>query len=361
MGVFDLFNSKRIKMTLGDMQYYTKAMHPHEYDEYETAILSGKTSLKILKSQLQAWEEKIEELDAWEIDFNTVTTLRSSAVQLEKEGKPEEALFRYLTAIDTAVKSKALHFGNFSHDIERVIIIYGKLRQKEKLVEFLKLNIEKYPSYSAEWKIRLAKLQNTKSSKIDVDKSSITLPSKSSKTLGDKINAIKAKYPEFDFYSRIDPSDETAKYSFLMSLNKQCYNIRQQLSLALKEADKIIDQAKLAESESRYKDAIDLYEKLIVEEIENPLPYSRLIIIYRKLKWQDDEARILKSGVDFFSKLRDRQKKYVLDLASKYRQLDKALEYIDNYKKVHYYGGAFELYNPYPIVSKWEERLKKIT
>ncbi len=40
---------------------------------------------------------------------------------------------------------------------------------------------------------------------------------------------------------------------------------------------------------------------------------------------------------------------------------DKALEYINSDKKIFYFGGAFELYNPQKTrIEKWQKRLNKL-
>ena len=133
-----------------------------------------------------------------------------------------------------------------------------------------------------------------------------------------------------------------------------------QLRKYLNYLESILNRAKAAENEKNLKLAIEIYEKLIVEEFEGKEPYERLMIIYRKLKWVSDEIRILKLAINFFSNLREEQKKYVLKLAEKYNMSDKALEYINSGKNFFYYGGAFELYNPYPVINKWKERLIKL-
>jgi hypothetical protein len=58
--------------------------------------------------------------------------------------------------------------------------------------------------------------------------------------------------------------------------------------------------------------------------------------------------------------LKRRQQEHVIQLATKYGKLDFAKKRINNDEKISYYGGAFELYNPYTIISKWKERLDKI-
>ncbi|MDR1584052.1 MAG: hypothetical protein LBS55_12510, partial [Prevotellaceae bacterium] len=103
-----------------------------------------------------------------------------------------------------------------------------------------------------------------------------------------------------------------------------------------------------------------IYEQIVAEQYFMPNPYDRLIKIYSKAKLKFDEIRILKYAINHFSELRNRQKGYVIQLATKYGKLDFANEQINNDKKISYYGGAFELYNPYTIISKWKERLDKL-
>ena len=50
------------------------------------------------------------------------------------------------------------------------------------------------------------------------------------------------------------------------------------------------------------------------------------------------------------------QYKYIYFLADKYGVRDINGIPIDKYGKIYYYGGTFELYNPYPIIGKWEKQ-----
>lgn len=96
-----------------------------------------------------------------------------------------------------------------------------------------------------------------------------------------------------------------------------------------------------------------------VQKYYMPDPYDRLIKIYSKAKLFDEEKRILLLGIDHFRQLRTKRKEYVLHLAQKYNATDFATERIDNGKKITYFNGVFELYNPFPIVEKWQERAEK--
>jgi hypothetical protein len=114
----------------------------------------------------------------------------------------------------------------------------------------------------------------------------------------------------------------------------------------------------MAENQGNYKTAIEVYEKLIVEEYEGKQPYERLMVIYRKLKWKVQEIDILERAITFFEDLRIKQKDNVLTLAKKYGMESKALEFIQSEKKIQYYGGVFDLYSPNQTIEKWKARLE---
>ena len=77
---------------------------------------------------------------------------------------------------------------------------------------------------------------------------------------------------------------------------------------------------------------------------------------------QENSLRILGLSLEgVFTKLKKKQLDYVLSLAKKYGMKKKALEYINQDKKIFYYGGAYELYNPQVNrLKKWNARLQKL-
>jgi soluble cytochrome b562 len=77
----------------------------------------------------------------WSKEFNNTIATREKALQLEKEGKLFEALDIYLDSINKDENSKKLTIYNYAFDIDRVIVLYGKTKQKEKLKPFLEENV----------------------------------------------------------------------------------------------------------------------------------------------------------------------------------------------------------------------------
>lgn len=122
----------------------------------------------------------------------------------------------------------------------------------------------------------------------------------------------------------------------------------------------MIEEAQALEKDYNLALASVIYEKIINEQYYLPTPYDRLIKIYSKAKLTNHEKRVLELSITFFTALRERQKEYVIYLAKKAVKLDFCIQWINNNEKIFYYGGSFELYNPFLIIEKWEERLLKL-
>jgi tetratricopeptide (TPR) repeat protein len=297
--------------------------------------------------------------DAWFKEFHNLGSLREQARKYEKDKRYTEAIAIYLQSIERGEKSKLLNIYNYAYDIERVIVLYGKTKQKELLIQFLEEKIEMYPDFREvkDWAVRLTKINSTGQIKTIPIATNDILPQKpSNPTIGKKISDFKKSMPEFNFYFDMKEGSDTFAYNHNVSLG--LFNQLRQYREAF---ETIKSLAKIAENEGDYKKAIEAYEKLIIEECEDAEPYERLIIIYSKLNWKAEEKRTLDRAISFFTKLKETQLDYTLNLAQKYGMKAKALEYINQDKKIFYYGGAYELYNPQTSrLKKWNERAKKI-
>ena len=124
----------------------------------------------------------------------------------------------------------------------------------------------------------------------------------------------------------------------------------------------LIHEAELATSIKDYQKAAFIYEQIIAEKYWKPAPYDKLILIYSRAMLLDDEIRVLKLSIDYFTKLRAKRHQYIMALAEKYN----ALDYIEKKKKTtgrinYYYGwkGDICLYDSYPAIDKWIKRLEK--
>jgi tetratricopeptide (TPR) repeat protein len=342
MGILDFFFREKSSPASKDLKHKSQDLI-NDYDKFKKDL-----------EALQAHN------DAWSKEFHDLGSLRDKARQYEKEQRFIEAITIYLNSIERGEQSKLLNIYNYAHDIERVIILYGKTKQKELLIQFLEEKIKMYPDFCdiKEWAVRLTKLTSTGQVKTTPKIPTDILPQKaSSPTLGKKISDFKESMPEFNFYFDMAEGSDTFTYNNNVPLG--LFNKLRQYREAF---ETIKSLAKIAENEGDYKKAIEAYEKLIIEECEDAEPYERLIVIYSKLKWKVEERRTIERAISFFTKLKEKQLDYTLNLAQKYGMKMKALEYINQDKKIFYYGGAYELYNPQTSrLKKWTERLKRLS
>lgn len=294
----------------------------------------------------------------WEKEFSKTISFRNKAQQLEKRGMLDKAIFSYLEAINYGEENDNLNIYNYSFDIDRVIILYGKTKQKKILINFLRDKIAKYEEIydTKDWSLRLEKLTNDKRfNSASLSQNDIIKYPANKPTLGKRVEDFKKSMPEFNFYFDLQEGDNT--FSYNNGVHTQLFKDLHQYNSPLKS---LINTGKLAETKMDYKTAIETYELLISEEYEGPEPYDRLIVIYSKLNWVNEEKSTLERAILFFTNLKAKQRDYVLNLAAKYGMKEKALEFLNNDKKIFYYMGAFELYNPHVTrLKKWNARLLK--
>lgn len=340
MGLFDFFKSSSNKK-------------PESLSEPKSQIIDSYEKLNQETDRIRA-ENKL-----WQNDYNKIIELSNKASYFEKLGQIQEAIELYHKAVDFGEKSEKLSINNYAHDIERVIILYGKIKDKNNQIAFLQRVIETYPEYRnvKKWLVRLTKLIGHGEPEKDLKPSHITKPVAGNPTIGKQFENFKKSLPEFNFYFDLPEEMQTFEYLRLYQIIPT--NQAKDLKNFMDSFDIILSKAKIAENEGDFKTAIEAYEKLIVEEYEGIQPYERLMIIYKKLKWKEEEIDILNRAISFFENLKEKQKNNVLSLAEKYGMESKAIEYTNANKKIQYFGGVFDLYSPNPIIEKWKSDLKK--
>ena len=298
----------------------------------------------------------------WEKEFKHLSDSRIKGSCFEKENKYIEAIEVYLSSIEYGEKSNLMSITNYGYDIERVIILYGKLKQKDYLRQFLERMISTYPDCreAIKWDARLAKItpDNLTKENTELNVQDINKPIAQKPTLGAKIQAFKKALPEFNFYYNMPEGMHTGTY--LAEENPVPFDRMSELRELRQAFKAVIEKANVAEKRNDVKGAIEAYEKMLVEEYEGREPYERLMILYRKLKWKDEEIRVIQYAIFFFENLREEQLNYVRTLAEKYGKKEFANDYIARGMRIQYYGGAFDLYNPFPVIAKWKTRLEKL-
>lgn len=342
MGLFDLFKLKVQNKISQEKQDFAKAMQ----DGFEQT----KREIEKLQAENASWQKEFDRI----IDF------REKASSLEKEGRLQEAIEEYTKSVLFGEASGRLNLNNYVHDIDRLIVLYNKTKQKALLADFLETLISKYPDYrgAQKWAVRLSSIKDIKVQTDGLKLEDIEKAHPNKPTLGEKFQAFLYTFPKFNFYYDMPEGMNTFEY---ISLRKPVPFEKSAELRSFKDAfESILNKARIAENENNLKVAIRVYEKLVVEECFDTEPYERLMIIYRKLSWKTEERRIIQTAINFFSNLKEKQRKNVLTLAQEFKVTDKALEFINDDKKVFYYGGAFELYNPYPIIEKWKDRLANL-
>lgn len=172
--------------------------------------------------------------------------------------------------------------------------------------------------------------------------------------LGDVFESvIRNRVPEFDFYqSSTGERVQNDFLSFKRSL-EPVYKIQQHFR-------SVLDAAEKFESEGEMEKACYNYEQLLFEKYYMPAPYDRLIKIYSKAHLRIAEKEVLIASIEHFKALKENRRKYVEQLADKYGAQAFLAQRISEGKKISYFNGVFELYNPFAIIEEWEKRLSKI-
>ena len=344
MGIFDFLKPKKKIITTNTDKEQKAKIHINNYE------------------QLKKEYDRLHNANAvWGKEYGILAKISKKACSFEKAGELNEAIEEYIKAVKYCEQSSRLNINNYAQDIERIIILYGKTKQKENQIKFLNRVLEKYPDYrdANKWAVRLSKLSSEKLVNIaELKSSDIEKQLGSNPTLGKQMQIFKDKLPEFNFYYDMPEGMETLEY--LSKRKPVPFEKSVELRKFRELFESIMSKAKIAENEKDLKTAIEIYEKLVAEEYEGKEPYERLMILYRSLKWIEEEKQIIKHAILFFGQIKDNQKNKVISLAREYGMESKALEYINEKRKIYYYGGAFELYNPFPIIEKWEKRLVKI-
>jgi two-component SAPR family response regulator len=115
----------------------------------------------------------------------------------------------------------------------------------------------------------------------------------------------------------------------------------------------LMAEAKEAEENNELEKAAKIYERAIRLEPHEEQPYNRLMIVYRKLAWYEDELKIIKKGITAFEELYQKKSERLLKKNQSVAKLSNALA-----KSLGQKGKKTEtLYYPEPI-PRWIKRQK---
>lgn len=286
------------------------------------------------------WQKAVDEMSkrsAQEKEIALTASLNNEGIELEKNGKEDEAIIVYEKNVSRRCTA--------THSYDRLLVIYRKRKDIDNELRIAKLASAIFPK-EAKYQKRISGLMSTPFD--------IQLPIKAeihNPTIkhGDLFEQKILELPEFDFYNGGGESNANKVGRSELS---PIWEIQRYFKVLIEAAD-------MAESKKDYENAAAIYEQIIGENYWMPTPCDRLIKIYAKAKLVDDEIRVLRYGIEHFSKLRNDRLDYVKRLAQKYNAVDFLNQRIESGGKITYYNGVFELYNPFSIIEKWKERLNK--
>ena len=239
---------------------------------------------------------------------------------------------------------------------DALIEIYKKRKDEENEKRILSLAIENLPirssrSKSSEYQKRLNTL-STKSQEYKLP-TVAEIPQISIKH-GVLYEEEIFKLPEFNFY--------TQKRGFSLGWHER-ETLMQPIGKIIDYFDELIHKAEMATSRKDYKRAAPIYERIIAEKYWKTAPYDKLIKIYSRAMLLDEEIRVLKLSIEHFTNLKAKRYEYITRLADKYNAHDyiKKRNDVNRGRIVYYFGyrGDITLYEPYPILTEWIQRLEK--
>lgn len=119
--------------------------------------------------------------------------------------------------------------------------------------------------------------------------------------------------------------------------------------------NELIREAKEAEENNELEKAAKVYERAIRLDPHEEQPYNRLMIVYRKLTWYQDELNTIKKGIAAFEEWHRQKSERLLGKNRSAARLSNALA-----KSLGQKGKKTEpLYYPEPI-PKWMKRQKMV-
>lgn len=315
---------------------------PDVVNQASDAILKGYNNIVIPRElYIKAKEDRkqTKELN-WKI--SRTAELNNIGIAAEKEGRIEDAIAAYEENI-------AIGYTAF-HSYDKLIAIYRKLGRKEDERRVVVRKMEVF-GWDNETDKQLQQIDGTYVEPEPQMPDHAEQYTVSGETMAERFNKLKMQMVEFDFYNSGEQG--RADRAFKSPIVKEIWEMQREFS-------GLVNNAESFEREKNYVEAAKIYERIMAEKYEMTSPYDRLIKIYSKAKLKDEEKRVLEYSINFFTNLRQKQKDYVLMLARKYGKEDFAIERIESGKKITYYSGLYELYNPFPIIEKWKPRLEKM-
>lgn len=279
------------------------------------------------------------------------------ARKLCEKGKELKRKFDYLGAVEVFDSCLKLNTPYNKEAIDNMILCFHKLKdyESEKRIAQFAFDIAPLDRYKEI-------LNRDLSSNVQLTPKDYSITSKIN--LGREYEKELRKNPEYTFRREDDPRyemhlPETSQRKY-ESIKRKFEKLYRRIKEIVTYFQGAIAEGKEHEKFGNIEAAVTVYEKIISEGCFNTFPYDRLIVIYSKLKRKDDLRRILELSIEYFQSLEKKQWDYVQYLAEKYNAKNLLEEELNYNGKVGSWYPYVYLYQSYPIVEKWKERLAKM-
>ena len=156
---------------------------------------------------------------------------------------------------------------------------------------------------------------------------------------GEQYDAFCSSFPAFNFYMDDEPRLIDAASRF------------EQLTIR---PARVIVAAQEAEKKGNYTNAALCYQTLVSQSYWEPEPYDRLMQLYQKSGQTDHYRELRTHAIRFFNERRKRMEQQLIELAEQQDDRSLAEEAIKEKRKVSYYRGLFVVYDPFPLLEKWQ-------
>lgn len=346
-------NENEVKIAIGKIGDYLHSL-PAKHHLIEELFNAKLQTIKTGYNNVVVSKKDFSTIEYHFNNHKRTHELLSQATESESKGEIDVAIQLYEEVLTIEYEGND-HSQKIPYD--RLHILYSKQKDEENEKRILKLTIEKFGA-NTKLQRRLDKLngiETTISLPTEAYEVHITEP-----TLGQQYEQAMLNIPEFNFYFDMSDDMNTMEYLYKHPEYTQQTEEKKLLFEIRDSLEELISRGAGLENEGKLDEAAKTYEEVIAHQAFLTTPYDRLIKIYSKAKLKKDEERVLTEAISHFKALREKRREYVVGLATKYGKLEFAEDRINQGKKITYFSGIFDLYNPYPIIDKWEIKLQKL-
>ena len=171
--------------------------------------------------------------------------------------------------------------------------------------------------------------------------------------LGEVFENVIRRIPQYDFGVGAVAQNYKKNPRLLRRDLREVYRLQEHFK-------SVLDAIAEFEKEGNYEKVCYHCEQLLFEKYYDPAPIDKLIRLYGQANLLKSKKEVLTEAISHFKALRQSRELYVNLLSDKCGLPGIADSYIQHGKTIMYFDNAFELYNPFPIISNWESQLRSL-